>query len=73
LGKERKNSTETMTATHVTVRSLTWKIKEVGHKLNMDNFSSSPDLFDDCTQAVSTVVGLSDKIIKECQGDLTRH
>jgi hypothetical protein len=36
-----------MRATHATVRSLTRRVKGVGHKLYMDNFFSSPDIFDD--------------------------
>jgi hypothetical protein len=49
-----------MMATHTTVRSLTKKVEGVGHKFHMDNF------FSPCTQEVSTVVGLSDKILQEC-------
>ena len=36
-----------MTATHATVTELMRKIKGHGHKLYMDNFFSSPELFDD--------------------------
>jgi hypothetical protein len=36
-----------MTATHATVTGLAARIEHVGHKLYMDNFVSSPALFDD--------------------------
>ena len=42
LGKDRQ-----CTAQHVTVTELTRKIEGRGHKLYMDNFISSPELFDD--------------------------
>ena len=42
LGKDRER-----TAQHATVTELTRKIKGRGHKLYMDNFFSSPELFDD--------------------------
>jgi hypothetical protein len=61
LGKERQNATQKI-STHVTVRSLTRRTEGVGHKLYMDSF------FDD------DLMGLSDKIIMECQVSLTiRH
>jgi len=36
-----------VTATHATVTELTREIEGRGHKLHMDNFFSSPELFDD--------------------------
>jgi len=36
-----------VTATHATVTELMWKIEGRGHKLYMDSFFSSPELFDD--------------------------
>jgi len=36
-----------MTAMHATVRHLTSRVKGLGHKIFMDNFLSSPRLFDD--------------------------
>jgi hypothetical protein len=41
LGKDRQNTTQAMTATHATVKSLTRRVEGVGHKLYMNNFFSS--------------------------------
>jgi len=43
LGKDRQH----VKATHATVTELTRKIEGCGHKLYMNNFFSSPELFDD--------------------------
>jgi hypothetical protein len=45
--KDWQSATQTMTATHVKVRSRIRIVKGVSHKLCMDNFFSSADLFDD--------------------------
>jgi hypothetical protein len=50
LGKNRTRSTADMTATRATVRHLTRKVEGHGYKPYMDNFFSSPDLFDDLTK-----------------------
>ena len=47
LGKDSQSATDGMTATHATVRQLTRRVEGLGHKLFMDNFFSSPRLFDD--------------------------
>jgi len=47
LGKDRQRTTQHVTATHATVMELTRKIEGRGHNLYMDNFFSSPALFDD--------------------------
>ena len=47
LGTVRQRTAQHLTATHATVLELTKKIQEPGHKLYMDNYFSSPDLFDD--------------------------
>ena len=47
LGKDSHSATDDMTATHTTVTHLTCRIEGLGHKIFMDNFFSSPKLFDD--------------------------
>jgi len=44
LGKDRQRTAQHVTATHATVTELTRNIGR-GHKLYMDNFFSSPELF----------------------------
>jgi hypothetical protein len=44
LGKDRQNATQTMTATHATIRNLTRRVEGVG---KCTVFASSPDKFDD--------------------------
>jgi hypothetical protein len=47
LGKDMRNATQTMTATYATVRIVTQRADGIIHDIYMDNFFSSPDLFDD--------------------------
>ena len=47
LGRDRQRTAQHLTATHVTVSELTKQIQGRGHKLYMDNYFSSPNLFDD--------------------------
>jgi len=47
LGRDRQHTVQHLTATHATVSELTEKIQGRGHKLYMDSYFSSPDLFDD--------------------------
>ena len=47
LGRGSHSATDDMTATHATVRHLTSRVQGLGHKIFMDNFFSSPRLFDD--------------------------
>jgi hypothetical protein len=41
------HSTTDMTVTYAAVRHLTCRVESLGHKIFMDNFFSSPRLFDD--------------------------
>jgi hypothetical protein len=50
LGKDRQRTAQHLTATNATVTNLTRRVGGVGQELNMDNFFSSPDLFDDLAQ-----------------------
>jgi hypothetical protein len=50
LGKDRQCATTDMTATHATVKQLTRSVKGHGHKLYMDNYFSSTDLYNDLTR-----------------------
>ena len=50
LSKERQRAEQHLTATHSTVTSLTKGVEGFGHKLYMDSFFSSPDLYNDLAQ-----------------------
>jgi len=50
LGKDRQRAAQHLTATHATVTNLTRDVEGFGHKLYMDNFFPSPDLYDDLAQ-----------------------
>jgi len=50
LGKDRQRAAQHLTATHNTVANLTMGVEGFGHKLYMDIFYSSPDLYDDLAQ-----------------------
>ena len=47
LGKDSDSATDDMIATHAPVRHLSSRVEGLGHKIFMDNFFSSPRLFDD--------------------------
>jgi hypothetical protein len=75
IWEDQANATQTMTATHTTVKSLTRRVKRVGHELYMDNFPPLWIYSMNCMQDLSVVVQLSEfRIVKECQETLTvRH
>jgi hypothetical protein len=69
IGKDRKNATEITTA-HPTVRSLTRRVKWVGHKLYMDNSFSSQDISDDLhTRSINCCVTCK----QNCEGMLGEY
>jgi len=73
LGKDRQ-AVQMMTATHMTVRGLTRRVKGVGHELYMDSSFSSPNVFDNLHTRGINCCGTVKKVVKECQGSLTvRH
>ena len=53
LGKDRQRAEQHLTATHSTVTSLTKGVEGCGHKLYMDSFFSSPDLYDLAQKKIS--------------------
>jgi hypothetical protein len=48
--KDRQRVAQHLSATHNTVTNLTRHVEGFGHKLYMDKFFSSPDLYDDLAQ-----------------------
>ena len=50
LDKDRQRAAQHLTATHTTMTNLTRGVEGFGHKLYMDNYFSSPDLFDALAQ-----------------------
>ena len=66
LGKDRQRTAQHVTVTHATVTELTRKIKGCGHKLYMDNFFFSPELFDDLAKK-------TDLLLWHCQAKQESH
>jgi len=50
FGKDRQRAAQHLTATHATVTNLARGVEGCAHKLYMDDFFSSPELFDDLAQ-----------------------
>jgi hypothetical protein len=55
LGNNRQNATQTVTVTHVKLKSLVRRVEGVGHKIYMDNFLSTLDSIT-CIHKLSAVV-----------------
>jgi len=66
FGKERQRTKLHLTATHTTMTNLTRGVEEFGHKLYMDSFFSSLDLYDDLDQKKFCVVGQLGHIERTC-------
>jgi sorbitol-specific phosphotransferase system component IIBC len=69
LGKDRQNATQIITVTHATMKSLTSRVETVGHKLYMDNFFSSPALFNDLHTRDINCCGTVRQNLKGMPGD----
>jgi hypothetical protein len=50
FGKDSKWATKDITASHATIKQLILRVKGHGHKLQMDNYFSSPDLHNNLTE-----------------------
>jgi hypothetical protein len=50
LGKQRQNTTAQITATNGTVLQVIRRVEGMGHEIFMDNYFTSPALFDDLFQ-----------------------
>ena len=57
LGKQRQNATAQITATHGTVLQVIRRVEGMGHKIFMDNYFTSPAVFDDLFQRKINVCG----------------
>ena len=57
LGKQRQHATAQIAATHGTVLQLIRRVEGLGHKIFMDNYFTSPPLFDDLFQRKISVCG----------------
>jgi hypothetical protein len=71
LGRDDQPTPRHLRAPHATVRELTRKVRGRGHKLYMDNFFSSPDLFDELTKKKINCCGTVRPRIKGMPQDLT--
>jgi len=57
LGKQKQHATAQITAMHGTVLQVIRRVEELGHKIFMDNYFTSPALFDDLFQQKINVCG----------------
>ena len=66
LGKDSQSAPDDMTATHATVRHLTSRVQGLEYKIFMDNFFSSPRLFDDLDRCKINCM-------QDCEAQQKRH
>jgi len=59
LGKQRQNATTQITAIHGTVLQVIQRVEGLGHKIFMDNYFTSPALFDNLVQQKNQCVWYS--------------
>jgi hypothetical protein len=71
LGKDRQGIAKHLIATHATVSELSQKVQARGHKIYMDNYFSSPDLFEELATKKFTVADLSDPTGRACHRTLS--
>jgi hypothetical protein len=57
LGKQRQHATTQITPTHGRVLQVIRRVEGLGHKIFMDNYFTSPTLFDDLFQRKINVCG----------------
>ena len=57
LGKQRQHATTQITATHGRVLQVIRRVEGLGHKIFVDNYFTSPAVFDDLFQRKSNVCG----------------
>jgi len=73
LGRDSHSATDDMTATHATVRHLTSIVQGLGRKIFMDNFFSSPILFDDLDRRKINSRGLCGPTEETCPVTLDQN
>jgi hypothetical protein len=71
LGKDMQNEKQTVTTIQAIVKSFTSRAEGVGHIPYMDNFFSTPHLFDNLHMRAVNYCGIVGRILKGCWGDLT--
>jgi len=72
VGRESDSATDDVTAAHTTVRHLTCRVEGLGHKIFMDNFFSSPRLFDDLDRRKMNSCGTVRRNSKDMPRDFGR-
>jgi len=85
LGKHRQHATAEITATHGTVLQVIRRVERLGHKVFMDNYFTSPALFEDLFQRKINACGtvrydrhgmprdIGPKSLKMKRGDIVTH